>query len=1353
MGGDKVESHRLNLDTKEELEIIGFKNDTKKFIGTVVLTIFSGGLLLFLLSWKPSIKLRLMYVHCDLRDATRILLKDIYGQEFEEVIVNEEVPDGEDGKTIHKQRSFCNKKIKYLWDDRSCTFFQTRYLKPGQSLGSFHKRSKGLSEITALSHISIYGENFMKIEVLSIWRLLVEQAYNPFYFFQLYTVILWSLESYYYFASCIAALSVISITLMVYETRRQSNALSKTVTSESEVVLLMMDTDSKVTSSRNIVPGDIILLADDSGRLEVDAVLLEGQVLTNEAMLTGESVPVTKVCVNAENETVFNERDHKYHVLFSGTEVLQVRGAPELPALVINTGFSTTRGELVRSILFPKPVDFHFNSDFTHLIGCFLLVGLGLVIWSLYHWIKKGATWEEIIYNSLDLITFVVPPILPATITAINVWSQKRLKKQDIFCLSSNYISLAGSVDLMCFDKTGTLTEGDLALTGILPCESREIGEPQEDLTEIPPERPLVRALASCHSLTTINGKLVGNPLDVKIFGGISWKMVDADTKIINQNYGFVTPVLLQPTNVSTDIAEDYEMAVAKMFPFESTEQRMTVVVRRRESTNFDLYIKGAPEKIASFCKPETVPSMWKSAVDWYTKQGVRVIAVAWKPLSNKLTIEQMEKSRRENLENGSELLGLVLMQNKIKPVTPHILTILHDADILPVMITGDNLQTAMSVACQSGLVRPGVQLVVVKAEIVSSTVKAAQHLKVTFYDADTDSALYDKRKLISVRKENYVLATEGESFEMIHRMDKDLYKRLLHRGRVFARMKPDQKILVVEGLQSLGHQVGMCGDGCNDCGALKVAHMGISLSSAEASVAAPFTSRREDITCVPTLIKEGRATLVSVIASFKYNVCYCFSSLICVLIHYSINTEPSDSQYLIMDLVLITVPSLVLGNTGAFSQLVKQRPTKRIISFLPFASVFSFLTLQSLTYWLTFEYTKSQEWFEPFVYVKGLWPSNPNYENTALSIVSFYTFVVGAFVFAHAHPFRKPIYTNYILSAYLLGATVLCLFMNFYQGAGFLYWINFIYIPRVEFLGMLLLIATINAAVSFSWERWVLYGVISQYVMPWLHRNCGKFQLEKHEQIERELAEINDWPNLSEPPRIQREKELDGNKDDVQETSDEDEEAGEGEALLMRKLTRRHQFKATVEYAKEHPQPNSNGHSYSPLLPSNPSKNELSIEIEQNKESEKSSIQSLTPPDSAGYHTPYNALGGQNLSENDTEIQKPHIFKFNQSVRSQVLKGTDGNFSTFGGANNNRKRIQAARDAFFAQPYEVLPINDMYPTENEENIYSTIEVNMIDKKDGKWDTTTSTTTTHQETQDVNNVTSESENQLHPEIK
>ena len=96
-------------------------------------------------------------------------------------------------------------------------------------------------------------------------------------------------------------------------------------------------------------------------------------------------------------------------------------------------------------------------------------------------------------------------------------------------------------------------------------------------------------------------------------------------------------------------------------------------------------------------------------------------------------------------------------------------------------------------------------------------------------------------------------------------------FLQMLVKTQIFARMSPDEKNEVVERLQSLGYTVLMCGDGANDCAALKAADVGISLSEAEASVAAPFTSSTPDIGCVIEVIKEGRSALVTSFSCFKY--------------------------------------------------------------------------------------------------------------------------------------------------------------------------------------------------------------------------------------------------------------------------------------------------------------------------------------------------------------------------------------------------------------------------------------------------------------------------------------------------
>lgn len=118
--------------------------------------------------------------------------------------------------------------------------------------------------------------------------------------------------------------------------------------------------------------------------------------------------------------------------------------------------------------------------------------------------------------------------------------------------------------------------------------------------------------------------------------------------------------------------------------------------------------------------------------------------------------------------------------------------------------------------------------------------------------------------------------AVTGDVFRwMVDWAPLETFQRMLIKGVIFARMSPDEKHELVERLQGLGYTVCFCGDGANDCGALKAADVGISLSEAEASVAAPFTSRTPDISCVIEVIKEGRAALVTSFSCFKYMALY----------------------------------------------------------------------------------------------------------------------------------------------------------------------------------------------------------------------------------------------------------------------------------------------------------------------------------------------------------------------------------------------------------------------------------------------------------------------------------------------
>jgi len=109
--------------------------------------------------------------------------------------------------------------------------------------------------------------------------------------------------------------------------------------------------------------------------------------------------------------------------------------------------------------------------------------------------------------------------------------------------------------------------------------------------------------------------------------------------------------------------------------------------------------------------------------------------------------------------------------------------------------------------------------------------------------------------------------------------------------------MSPDDKAMLIELLQdTMKTQIGMCGDGANDCGALKQADFGISLSEAEASIAAPFTSKIQDISCVITLLREGRAALTTTFQAFKFIELYSMIQFFSVTILYLQSSNLSDN-------------------------------------------------------------------------------------------------------------------------------------------------------------------------------------------------------------------------------------------------------------------------------------------------------------------------------------------------------------------------------------------------------------------------------------------------------------------------
>lgn len=223
--------------------------------------------------------------------------------------------------------------------------------------------------------------------------------------------------------------------------------------------VIRADGSSETIETQYLVPGDVLEIPSSGCTMQCDAVLLSGNCILDESMLTGESVPVTKTPMPHKRDLLLDTREHARHVLFSGTKVIQTRyiGSEKVLAVVINTGNKTAKGGLIRSILYPPPVDYKFEQDsykFIMLLGVAATCGF---IYTLISKIIRGVTALKIAIEALDLITIAVPPALPAAMTVGRMYAQKRLKTNNIYCISPRSINVSGSIDCVCFDKVRPL--------------------------------------------------------------------------------------------------------------------------------------------------------------------------------------------------------------------------------------------------------------------------------------------------------------------------------------------------------------------------------------------------------------------------------------------------------------------------------------------------------------------------------------------------------------------------------------------------------------------------------------------------------------------------------------------------------------------------------------------------------------------------------------------------------------------------------------------------------------------------------------------------------------------------------
>ncbi|CAM9745787.1 unnamed protein product [Lampetra fluviatilis] len=1093
----------ISASDDENMTVFGFRRVRWRQALVVLGAVLSCGFLLLLLYWHPRWRVRLQCVPCSLAEADVLLLRTT--DEFQtwsrqkvdwlKLRENSHLGGGGDealrgdfalvasGKSqifssLHqpemKIRYFDHQKIRYVWNVKMEKFERLGGLENTLTCTEVHDQfGKGLDQSQRDLRKLVYGLNLIDIPVPPIWKLLFKEVLNPFYIFQVFSVCLWFAESYMEYSYAIIVMTLISVGLSIYTVRKQAVALNKMVKEHSNlpVTILGRDGTSRDTTSTEVVPGDVITFPSNGGIMPCDAVLVSGSCVVNESMLTGESVPVTKSTLpRREGDAPWvsaGAEDFRRFVLFCGTRLIQTRpgAADKVLAVAVHTGFSTSKGKLVRSILYPKPTDFKLFRDAFRFLMSLIAVALVGMIYAVVVFSLSGTEAGEVVKKALDIITIAVPPALPAAMTAGIMYAQRRLRRVNIFCISPQRINVCGQINLVGFDKTGTLTEDGLDLWGLLRVSEKSFCavDPYKRGRALPRDA-LFDAMATCHSLALIDGAIQGDPLDVRMFEATQWRCTllpsaapsSPALHLAAQRCGTVT--CCAPTCLPQEPATS--LAVLKQFTFSSSLQRMSVMARLA-SGEACAFMKGAPEKVAALCLPDTVPCDFEKELHKYAAQGYRVIGFASRQLGeNELGME------RDKVECGLTFLGLMILENKLKPETQAALEELRKARIRTVMITGDNMLTAVTVARTCGMVPPLHDVVSVMDR------ESPKHRRPDIVYAKMEKAIgaWDTNDVHLTLNEStkptatFHFAMTGTTYAVLLQHYPELLQKIVMNGTVFARMSPGQKASLIEELQKLNYYVGMCGDGANDCGALKMAHAGISLSEQEASVASPFTSKIPNIECVLHLIKEGRAALVTSFCVFKYMALYSMIQYISVLILYWKLAGFSNYEFLYQDLVITTVIAVTMSLNRAHPSLAAYRPPQQLVSPPFLLSVVLHVALTLACQVLGYLLVQRQPWYSDVAYSYcGVpnstapfgnatepggpgntttapaddappWSEFASYDNYTVWFLSVFNCITAAFVFSKGRPFRRPIYTNYVFMIVLmlqLGVTFFLLFIN----------------------------------------------------------------------------------------------------------------------------------------------------------------------------------------------------------------------------------------------------------------------------------------------------------------------------------
>ncbi|MFG1270513.1 HAD-IC family P-type ATPase [Xanthobacter versatilis] len=599
-------------------------------------------------------------------------------------------------------------------------------------------------------------------------------------------------------ASIIFAVVVLNSLLGFLQEGRAEKALDSIRNMLSAEARVLRGGETRLIPAEDLAPGDIVLL-ESGDKIPADLRLVEAKNLrTEEAALTGESVPAEKTTAPVSAKATVGDREN---MAFSGTMVVSGRAT----GIVVATGSETELGRINQMLAEVSALEtplLRQIKKFGYVITAAIAV-ISVLLFSWGHWLGH-MSFVELFQAVVGIAVSLIPEGLPALITITLAIGVQRMAQRHAIIRRLPAVETLGSVSRICSDKTGTLTLMEMMVTSVVTADaSYEVtGDGYAPEGEIKADGQRIDAAPEALALM---GRVSALCNDAELFQEDGkWKVEGDPTE--GALYPFATKLGMDRA------AETAAAPRIDAIPFESAHKFMATLNRAPDGEM--LLVKGAPEVILDHCDRQQTASgpalldrdRFTREGDRLAAQGERVLALAWLPEPGL----QAGGLGPQDLPKTLVLLGLVGLMDPPRKEAIDAVRECHGGGIRVTMITGDHKITAAAIAKMLGI-GDG------KTAVAGTEIEAMN-----------DAALQDCVRDVDV----------------------------------FARASPEHKLRLVKAIQANRQIVAMTGDGVNDAPALKKADIGVAMGIKGTEVtkeAAGMILADDNFASISAAVKEGR--------------------------------------------------------------------------------------------------------------------------------------------------------------------------------------------------------------------------------------------------------------------------------------------------------------------------------------------------------------------------------------------------------------------------------------------------------------------------------------------------------------